>query len=586
MAIADLVLLGLLICSYFSGWPKAFEPLIGSEYGAKLLLLCMVGFPLFLLLQLAAEKWLHSRWGRFLLQCAGVPFLAYLWSLYPPLPLDAWSFDLFARSAAILIIPLCGVFLLRSPKPDTAQRGVAGWMLVAGLVALLLLMAFALGWVGLHALEDLWSERAPNEIGLTVAVPLTALWLGLFVLVRPGSHGWLRWLFRVIGLLSLPALLGLAPWLIELFDSRVDTLSAVLGLSACLWLSSMLCIVIFSRKEGVRILLGSLIFMACAMSLGPWSAFSLSESAHTATLMSQNRKQLCAMKWYGRGYIADPDLRKLRNKIDRALEALDAYHGFSWLPANTPQHSPRRRWFALRCNGYGPEKLLQALPPKAHPFIAMLHSFDFDRRAWGSRQLGELGKAALPAVTHLIRMLGDVPLWSISTLYSKDPMKSVRAARIALIRIGEPVIPYLIQAIQKAHDGIAHEAGSVLQVIAKDKGRRIMTQLSRDPVPEIRKRAVAILGWTKHAEQKAWAEALLLEALQDTNRGVREQAARSLGRLNIRSSVPQNIRLGPTPPRQILEQTAFPITDLPYGRSWSPPQVGKATVTEVKKAGK
>jgi hypothetical protein len=196
MAIANLVLLGLLICSYFSGWPKAFEPLIDSEYGAKLLLICMVGFPLFLLLQLAGGKWLHSRWGRFLLQCAGVPFLAYLWSLYPPLPVDAWSFDLFARSAAMLIIPLCGLFLLRSPKPDTAQRGVAGWMFV-------------------------------------------------------------------------------------------------------------------------------------------------------------NRKQLCAMKWYGRGSIADPDLRKLRRKIDRALEALDAYHGFSWLPANIPQHSPRRRWFALRCTGYG-----------------------------------------------------------------------------------------------------------------------------------------------------------------------------------------------------------------------------------------
>jgi HEAT repeat protein len=165
-------------------------------------------------------------------------------------------------------------------------------------------------------------------------------------------------------------------------------------------------------------------------------------------------------------------------------------------------------------------------------------------------------------------------------------MKNVRAARMALIRIGEPVIPYLIQAIQKAHDGIAYEAGSLLQVIAKDKGRRILTQLSRDPVPEIRKRAAALLGRTKHAEQKAWAEALLLEALQDRNRGVREQAARSLGRLTIRSSVPQAIRLGPTPPRRILEQTAFPITDLPYGRSWSPPRVAQGTVTEVKKAGK
>jgi len=477
---------------------------------------------------------------------------------------------------------ICTLLLLRQPRPVKAKGGLVRRVFRAGLAFYLLLTGVGLAAIGARFLPDLVAGGSLDEDALILALILIPFWLGLFILTRPKVRSWQRWLFRLVGLVSIPPLTGLVIMFVNILRGQVIITPDILGiLMAIFWALSMVFIISFTKVEDVRIQLISLALLMTAAALGPWSAMSLSEHINASTLKSLDHQERCVIQRFGMDYLPDDELKR---HIRATLMVLDLHHGFSWLPARSQPHSPRRSRFALRCTGYDPEKPLQALPSQARPYLAMLYSYDFNRRAWAALQLARFDQPALPAAPHLIRCLGDTRPWSMFHSHWNPTPTPHQAARKALLEIGQPAIPYLIQALKIEREDIAHQAGRMLEDIAPRRSRVILSRLSRDPKARVRARAVAVLGGRRKAGVRPWAETLLIEALQDPARAVRRQATRSLERSKVKSNVPEHIRLGEKSPRQILKQTAYPCSDLPFGRSWKPPEVGRVTVTEVPRA--
>lgn len=127
---------------------------------------------------------------------------------------------------------------------------------------------------------------------------------------------------------------------------------------------------------------------------------------------------------------------------------------------------------------------------------------------------------------------GDHPspelIRSLLTLLT-DPEKICRfTAENSLLRMGAVVVPALVDYLS-SHAGAEAQAALVVAAgVAEPRFLGPALGLCRDPVPETRALAVALLGQLGGAE----AVAILAELLGDFDSGVRAAAAHALGKLN------------------------------------------------------
>ena len=231
----------------------------------------------------------------------------------------------------------------------------------------------------------------------------------------------------------------------------------------------------------------------------------------------------------GRGHAPIDRLRgEERNDVYRTLLLLDRYYGYSMLTDRVREDSPQVIWFVFRCEGYDAVKLLRVLPKDVSAYLMMLYSFDSKRCWWAAAQLGKLGERALPAVPHLIEMLdGSMSFY----MHSGSVMRS---AREALTRIGDPAVPYLLNAFRNRNRSIAYEAMEALREIKEDKGRKVLTAFLRDPSSSLRVRSAEFLGVLRINNGTSWIGEALIESLRDPEPDVREAAAKSLERLRYK----------------------------------------------------
>jgi hypothetical protein len=303
-------------------------------------------------------------------------------------------------------------------------------------------------------------------------------------------------------------------------------LSNYLSCLIIIWIMYVSAFLSVKRVPQLRHIIISLFILITVTSIGPWSAMNLPEALHARQLKSAYASIKDKL---GREHIPIDRLRgEERNDVCRTLVLLDRYYGYSMLTDRVREDSPQVIWFVFRCEGYDAVKLLRVLPKDVSTYLMMLYSFDSKRCWWAASYLGKLGERALPAVPHLIEMLDG------STSFYMHSVSVINSARDALIRIGDPAVPYLLNAFRNRNRSIAFQAMEALQEIKEDKGRKVLTAFLRDPSSSLRVRSAEFLGVLRINNGTSWIGEALIESLRDPEPDVRKAAAESLGRLRYK----------------------------------------------------
>jgi HEAT repeat protein len=153
------------------------------------------------------------------------------------------------------------------------------------------------------------------------------------------------------------------------------------------------------------------------------------------------------------------------------------------------------------------------------PLLALVEDEDITVRSSATYALGRLGDA------RAVALLGDL---------LQDSSESVRHAAVRALRLigGDPVVDLLGDALQDDNETIRRSAVEGLKSIGGCEVIEILGYAIEDEDPHVRSMAVEALGeelgGTGNAGQTLES---IVKALQDENETVRQQAAKTLGRI-------------------------------------------------------
>ena len=126
--------------------------------------------------------------------------------------------------------------------------------------------------------------------------------------------------------------------------------------------------------------------------------------------------------------------------------------------------------------------------------IRRLYSWSYAKRYDACKKLGEMGEKAIPAIPFLIEELQDYSNWSI---LNKRPPRY--AAREALIRIGKPAVPALLDTLKHKDKFVRREAVEALGDIKDPRVIQPLIHMLEDQEKTVRKATAwalsGLAGW-------------------------------------------------------------------------------------------
>ncbi len=401
-----------------------------------------------------------------------------------------------------------------------------------------------IGYFHFHLIRDFIAGNARPVMMHWSLLPVFGA-VVLYWIAYPFRRGWLQKMFAVLALLGI--LLFLSAGFHFYHSGQAGGISFV---NSLLWAAVgyllMLCLLIALRRSwSISWIPKSAVVFLVVISIGPLSVFHVSEfflakKLHRTHAAFTEAKEKGLMQQYG--------YHPLQEKARAALSALDLGHGYSWLPGDPGDDSPRAIWVQRRIQGFDIMPILREIPRHVGRYLIMLYSFDPGRSCRAADKLGVMGEQAVPAVPHLIAMLdrsGPVRFFSAAGSRRAGCVPG-HAAEDALIRIGRPAVPYLVNAYRTADkDSVRRDIFAILRAEASGEGRQVLAAMvEAEPNQFLRRRTVGFLGSAECRDANAcWAGELLISALRDPSPKVRRGAAESLGRLGYEPGAKPLLRL-------------------------------------------
>lgn len=186
--------------------------------------------------------------------------------------------------------------------------------------------------------------------------------------------------------------------------------------------------------------------------------------------------------------------------------------------------------FALGCIGVEPDQTVRLL-------TRMLRHQDREIRIWSAFGLGQMEGKAQSAIPALIERMADQEM-ILPPGGCIDSAHPDHSAATALVGIGSPALPALIQALGSKQAAVRCHAADALWYFGEDAkpATDALLRLLRDEEPKVQCQAVKTLVWITPDVKILASE--LDRLTQDADRKVRMEAALGLGYLKPREQVP------------------------------------------------